>query len=341
MFSTRIFRLFAARCLPILLAMVVLLGGCAAEPAAPDKGASAPDASAPVESASSQPSAPDGPSADTSAGESDVTPGDSVRYVLCTEDDLHRGDLLLVNRTAPYDASLCAGEITDVRSGRVTNIQEGTYALPIEKSLLQTMEALQTGMQQAMGDGVCLLINDSYRSAAAQQATIDEYLALYGQAYVDKYVAPVGYSEHHTGLAVDMSFYNPSNGAVMATTSAEAAAHYAWILENCRRYGLILRYPPGKEAVAGTAETWHFRYVGIPHAGYIASNDLVLEEYMDILKKTSLEQPLYITADGEAYSVYYVPATGGETLVPVPADKSYTLSGNNADGFIVTVRENG
>lgn len=336
MFSTRMFRLFAARCLPVLLAMVVLLGGCAAELDAPGEVTSAP-----VESAPSQPSAPGVPSADPSADESTVTPEDPVRYVLCTKDELHRGDLLLVNGTAPYDASLCAGEITDVRSGRVTNIQEGTYALPIEKSLLQTMEAMQTGMQQAMGDGVCLLINDSYRSAEAQQATIDEYLALYGQAYVDKYVAPVGYSEHHTGLAVDMSFYNPSNGAVMATTSAEAAAHYAWILENCRKYGLILRYPPGKEAVAGTAETWHFRYVGIPHAGYIASNDLVLEEYLDILKKTSFEQPLSITTDGEAYSVYYVPATGDETLVPVPADKPYTLSGDNANGFIVTVKKNG
>lgn len=323
------------RFLPLLLVLAVLLGACTAEPG--------PSAD-PTSSGASEPGAPSEAASEGTSANSGIPlpPQEDLRYVVCTEEDLHRGTLLLVNHTAPYDASLCEGEITDVRSSRVTNIQEIRYALPIVKSTLQTMEALQTGLQAAMNDGLCLLINDSYRSAEAQQATIDEYLALYGQAYVDKYVAPVGYSEHHTGLAVDMSFYDPANGAVLATTSAEAAAHYAWVLENCHRYGLILRYPPGKEAVAGTAETWHFRYVGIPHADYIAANDLVLEEYMDILKTTSYAQPLSVETDGgERYSVYYVPATGGETQVPVPGDKPYTLSGNNADGFIVTVQENG
>lgn len=325
------------RFLPLLLALTVLLGACAAKPEPDPSGSGLPEPG--VSSAAPSEGAPESSSV---SGGIPLPPEDAVRYVVCTEEDLHRGTLLLVNRTAPYDASLCEGEITDVRSGRVTNIQEISYALPIEKSLLQTMEALQTGLQAAMNDGICLLINDSYRSAEKQQATIDEYLALYGQAYVDKYVAPVGYSEHHTGLAVDMSFYNPANGAVLATTSAEASEHYAWVLKNCRKYGLILRYPPGKEAIAGTAETWHFRYVGVPHADYISSNDLVLEEYMEILKKTSFDRPLSIETDGgERYSVYYIPATGGETQVPVPEDKPYTLSGNNADGFIVTVQENG
>lgn len=321
------------RILPLLVALPVLLSACTTKPPA-DPAVSGPSAQSALSETSPE-------SSSVSIG-IPLPPEADPLYVTCTEEDLHRGTLLLVNHTAPYDASLCEGELTDVRNGRVTNIQEISYALPIVKSTLQTMEALQTGLQAAMNDGMCLLINDSYRSAEAQQATIDEYLALYGQAYVDKYVAPVGYSEHHTGLAVDMSFYNPVNGAVLATTSAEAAAHYAWVLENCHRYGLILRYPPGKEAIAGTAETWHFRYVGVPHANYIAANDLVLEEYMDILKTTSFERPLPIETDaGEQYSVYYIPATGGETQVPVPEDKPYTLSGNNADGFIVTVQENG
>lgn len=324
-------RRFPLRMLPLLLAIALLFGACAAEPVAPSDESSREQVTSEISSASS---------ADSDATS---TPEDPIRYITCTEEDLHRGDLLLVNRTVPYDASLCEKEITDVRSARVTEIQEGSYQLPIGKKLLQTLEALQTDLQSEMQDEVCLLVNDSYRSAKAQQDIIDEYLSLYGQAYVDQYVAPVGSSEHHTSLAVDLSFYDLSNGAILATTSSEAAAHYAWVLENCRKYGLILRYTPEKESVTGySAESWHFRYVGVPHAYYITSNALALEEYLEALKTTSFQDRLFIETDrGERYSVYYVPARGSETKVPLPGEKSYTVSGNNVDGFIVTVDESG
>lgn len=268
-------------------------------------------------------------------------PEESTVYITCSGEDLHRGNLLLVNQSHLYDASLCADEITSVREGRVSEIQEGTYQLPIGEVMLQTLEAMQADLQTAMGSDVCLLVNDAYRTAEAQQATIEEYLELYGQAYVDKYVAPVGTSEHHTALAVDLSFYAPSDQTVMATQSGEATAYYAWVLKNCRNYGLILRYTPEKEAITGySAESWHFRYVGKPHADYIAANGLALEEYLEQLKETSFERRLFIQTDrGEQYSIYYVATTPGETSIPVPETKPYLLSGNNMDGFIITVNE--
>ena len=322
---------FRRRFAVLFLLLAVLLSACSSQTGEPSGGSSRPAGSTDSRSEISLIESV------TSADEEAVT------YVTCTEEDLHRGNLLLVNRSHAYDASLCAGEITSVRASRVSDIQEGTYQLPIGGTLLQALEAMQADLRKAMNDNVCLLVNDSYRSAETQQATIDEYLELYGQAYVDQYVAPVGRSEHHTSLAVDFSFYEPSNGTVMATTSAEAAAHYAWVLDNCRKYGLILRYTTEKEAVTGyRAESWHFRYVGRPHADYIAAHGLALEEYLQLLKGTSFEQQLSIEIDnGEKYSVYYVPAVTGGTKVPVPADKPYTLSGNNADGFIVTVTESG
>ena len=317
------------RFLPLLLALVVLFSACTAgttDPSGASSGAVSASTSYEIPLVSELVSSPEMPTA----------------YITCTEADLHRGDLLLVNRTYASDPSLCAGEITGVRAARVTDIQEGVYQLPIGKDLLKTLEAMQTDLQKAMHDNVCLLINDAYRSAEAQQATIDEYLELYGQAYVNQYVAPVGMSEHHTALVADISFIDLPAGTVMATTSAEAAAHYAWVLENCRKYGLILRYTVEKEAITGySAESWHFRYVGRPHADYIAAHALALEEYLDLLKTTSYEQRLSIELDdGGRYSVYYVAATNGGTRLPVPESKSYTLSGNNVDGFIVTVDEN-
>lgn len=53
-------------------------------------------------------------------------------------------------------------------------------------------------------EGVHLDINSAYRSAAAQQALVESYLKKYGMDYVDAYVAVPGYSEHHTGLALDL-----------------------------------------------------------------------------------------------------------------------------------------
>ena len=59
---------------------------------------------------------------------------------------------------------------------------------------------------------------------------------------------------------------------------------YAWLTENAWRYGFILRYPPEKADVTGIGyESWHFRYVGIPHAWYMQENNLCLEEYLDLL----------------------------------------------------------
>ena len=87
-------------------------------------------------------------------------------------------------------------------------------------------------------------------------------------------------------------------------------------------------------------EPYHFRYVEIPHAYYIVNNGLCLEEYLEQLSTTTSPEGehLTISVDGGAtYEVYYVKASGGTTEVPVPADYPYTVSGDNMNGFIVTV----
>ena len=46
-------------------------------------------------------------------------------------------------------------------------------------------------------------------------------------------------------------------------------------------------------------------------------------------------------SDGKLYQIYFAPADGtGNTDIPVPANKVYDISGNNVDGFIVTVTMN-
>ena len=66
--------------------------------------------------------------------------------------------------------------------------------------------------------------------------------------------------------------------------------------------------------------------------------DFALEEYMSYLKQFTFNtQHLEVTCDAGSYEIYFVPSENKETKVPIPMNKSYTLSGNNEDGFIVTV----
>ena len=82
-------------------------------------------------------------------------------------------------------------------------------------------------------------------------------------------------------------------------------------------------------------ESWHFRYVGIPNATAMVNEGLCLEEYIDFIKNYTAGGLHYqvTTADG-IYDIYYADSV----QVPVPQMQSYEISGNNVDGFIVTVK---
>lgn len=121
-------------------------------------------------------------------------------------------------------------------------------------------------------------ITSAYRSEATQQYIWDtRYQRYRNSGYSDKgalekvqlEVAVPGTSEHHLGLAVDISA-----GDVVD----------AWLAENSWRYGFILRYPEGTTELTGIIyEPWHFRYVGVELAQELYELDICLEEYMNRL----------------------------------------------------------
>ena len=87
-----------------------------------------------------------------------------------------------------------------------------------------------------------------------------------------------GASEHQTGLAIDMSAPNGQSEEVAQQIIALAP-----------QYGFVLRYPEGKNAITVVDyENWHFRYVGVENAQYMAKHQLVLEEYIQKLKEAGL-----------------------------------------------------
>lgn len=93
-------------------------------------------------------------------------------------------------------------------------------------------------------------------------------------------VARPGTSEHELGLAVDIVDVDYQN----LNEEQETMPAQKWLMENCWRYGFILRYPNGKSAHTGIIyEPWHYRYVGSELAAELHSTGLCLEEYLEQL----------------------------------------------------------
>lgn len=144
---------------------------------------------------------------------------------------------------------------------------------------------------------------------------------------------PRYFPESKTGNTVDLAIKG-YDGTLLAYDGLDAEA---WVIENCAKYGFIVRYSQGKELVTGQQScVWHLRYVGELHAAVMTEKGLCLEEYVSLLKNYSVDMPLSYTLDGVQYEVYYTASMGDVTPVRVPVSGNYTVSGNNQDGFIVT-----
>ena len=91
-----------------------------------------------------------------------------------------------------------------------------------------------------------------------------------------------GYSEHETGLAADLTGFDQGT----SDDFDDKNETIVWLQNNCVKYGFILRYPKGKEAITGiNYEAWHFRYVGKDAAKFISENNLTLEEFHTLVNE--------------------------------------------------------
>ena len=146
-----------------------------------------------------------------------------------------------------------------------------------EKQYLNKLakEAFEKMCDDALKEGYYLIANSSYRSYKSQKELYDYYFKNYGSSYTQKYVSIPGYSEHQTGLALDIG----SKKVSIFKNSRE----YTWLKNNAYKYGFIQRYPEGKENITGyNTEAWHYRYVGLDAAKYIWENSITFEEYYAI-----------------------------------------------------------
>ena len=150
-----------------------------------------------------------------------------------------------------------------------------TYARSGMQLVTDAKNAFEELSQNAKEDGMTILAMSSYRSYNYQVNLYNNYVESDGKEAADTYSARAGYSEHQTGLAVDV--YN----GVVPYTSFEETEEFIWMQENAYKYGFILRFPKDKTNITGYQyESWHYRYVGKEVAENIHKNNLTLEEYL-------------------------------------------------------------
>ncbi len=158
----------------------------------------------------------------------------------------------------------------------------------VEKTALAAVYGLQKDLLD--NDGIIIELDSTYRSVKRQQEIWDEFEAERGIDYARKYVAVPGYSEHHTGLAIDICI---EKDGVRIDDNDDMIAEreiFSQIHSKLADYGFILRYLEGKDSITGYAyEPWHFRYVGVEAAKEITQRNLTLEEYLGAVPATVTE----------------------------------------------------
>ncbi|GGF85689.1 D-Ala-D-Ala carboxypeptidase VanY [Paenibacillus albidus] len=234
------------------------------------------------------------------------------------QDQVHQGDLLLVNKEYPVHQEGVKSDIVNLSEH--PELLQGYGLLDQHISLSQhvAQEFLKM-LEAANQEGVNhFLISSGYRDFEKQDQ-------LYRDMGPD-YALPAGYSEHNLGLSLDIG---------STETEMSKADEGKWLHKNAWKYGFILRYPKDKSELTGIQyEPWHFRYVGLPHSAIMQDKQLVLEEYLDLLKE---QKRLTTVVEGRKYEVSYYPVS--ENVLKVPDEGQYELSGNNIDGVILTVKE--
>ena len=173
----------------------------------------------------------------------------------------------------------------------------------VEKKAFDAYELLRQDLET--NDGIYLELDSARRTLAEQQAIMEDYIKRFGEDYAARTVAVPGYSEHHTGLALDLYFKikGPDGTFTDVYENADLVQYpeiWAAIHAKLAKYGFILRYLDGAEHLTGYGyEPWHIRYIDDPAlAAEITGKGITLEEYLGAV------EPTEVTIDLGRSSVY-------------------------------------
>lgn len=174
-------------------------------------------------------------------------------------------EIILVNRKFYLEKDYIPDDLIPVTD--VSYVKRSNEVMVLNKEALEMYQLMEKFAQQKNID---LLLFSAYRSYEKQQS-----LWTPGRLTGDAYLALPGFSEHQTGLAIDIGTIDSG-----LTLNFENTETFNFLKNEAHKFGFILRYPKDKIKITGYAyEPWHFRYVGKEIATTIWSQNLTLEEY--------------------------------------------------------------
>lgn len=240
---------------------------------------------------------------------------DTSKYnmITKTKQDLSLGTLAVIGTNYPTNFPDISEKLSDFYSSVGNGYKMANFNINMCEDAIEPFNSM---------------MNDFYNIYGINYVTIVD-------AYIDQSTDTTnGTSDSNSGYAVDFKIVTENQ-----ILDFDGTGDYSWIEENCYKYGFILRYPEKDSETTGVSYTPnHFRYVGIPHSNIMQDKSLCLEDYIDFLKTYDFNgEHLYLSIGDINYEIYYVKAEETSINVPVPKDKYYIISGNNIDGFIVTI----
>ncbi len=174
--------------------------------------------------------------------------------------------LMLVNKFYHLDSKYVRDDIKNISLSYSYN---GNSAAEI---VIENFKIMREEILKELN--VHLMVNSSYRSYKDQDEIYKSFKTVSLQ-YADSYAARPGFSEHQTGLALDITSLEHKS-----QKEFKESVEYKWLKDNCYKYGFILRYPENKEHITGyNTESWHFRYVGNEAAKIIHDENITFDEY--------------------------------------------------------------
>lgn len=247
-----------------------------------------------------------------------------MKTLILDKDNIHEGNIVLINANNPL--------LRDGKSDLIPADKNFPYIL-----LNRDAANILRFILKKINAGRSIVPVSGYRSEEEQAAIYNDSMKENGTDFTQKYVALPNRSEHQTGLAIDLGLYSDNIDFIRPDFP------YDGICEVFRKtapdYGFIERYAKDKEEITGIAhEPWHFRYVGFPHSKIMEQKNISLEEYTEHIKDyTEHNRLVYEDRRKGRIEIYYVPASDRQTEIAIPEHSEYQISGNNTDGFIVTV----
>lgn len=246
---------------------------------------------------------------------------DAVNYIehSVPNTEIYSGMLTLVTASGKEPNRTLLG-LTDIYSNMNKSYGLTTTSLELNAEAIKGLNQFISAFESEVGYGKDrLLIQDAYCSFDTLSSK--EKLT--------------SYPDLASGYSVRFSITNPGDYKL-------GEGKYLWLEDNAYRCGFILRYPVGKEAETKiAASNMCYRYVGVAHSVYIKNNAISLDEYITEVQAHDYKNPIRVTYGDTTYKIYYQAADTNlaSTLVYVPTDYPYEISGDNMSGFIVTVAE--